>query len=317
MMRVVYMGTPALSASILRAIASEHDVVGVYTRPDAVRGRGKKLVPSDVKVTAMEESIPVFTPASLRDAQVQDELRELQPDVICVAAYGALLPKEVLQIPSFGCLNVHTSLLPRWRGAAPMQRAILACDESAGVCIMRMEEGLDTGPYCRRVEIELGDMYLDELQSVLAEAGASALASALAELESGMLSWTPQSPDGVTYAAKIGKGELDLDPSDTARTTCAKVRASDAAHPAHARIAGRSVTVERSSIAADDQARELCGHLAPGEAVFRNKRLLAMTADGPIEIQAVKPEGKKSMEARAFAAGIQGIKNTTVPWGIS
>lgn len=314
-MRVVYMGTPALSASILRAIVAEHEVVGVYTRPDAVRGRGKKLVPSDVKVAALEEGIPVFTPASLRDARAQEELRELRPDVICVAAYGALLPAEVLQIPPFGCLNVHTSLLPRWRGAAPMQRAILACDESSGVCIMRMEEGLDTGPYCRRIEVVLGDMYLDELQGTLAEAGGSALVGALAGLETETLVWTPQASEGVTYAAKIGKGELDLDPSDTARTSCAKVRASDAAHPAHARIAGRSVTVERARVAEDDQAIDLCTGLASGEAVFRNKRLLAMTEDGIVEIQAVKPEGKKSMEARAFAAGIQGIKNATVPWG--
>ncbi len=147
-MRVVFMGTPAFAATILDDLAEQHDVAAVYTRPDAVRGRGKRLEPSPVKAAAERRGLRVLTPRTLRDEAAQRELASFAPDVICVAAYGAILPKEVLDIPRFGCLNVHASLLPRWRGAAPIERAILAGDEEAGVCIMRMEEGLDTGAYC-------------------------------------------------------------------------------------------------------------------------------------------------------------------------
>ena len=144
-MRVVFMGTPAFAATILDDLAEQHDVAAVYTRPDAVRGRGKRLEPSPVKAAAERRGLRVLTPRTLRDEAAQRELASFAPDVICVAAYGAILPKEVLDIPRFGCLNVHASLLPRWRGAAPIERAILAGDEEAGVCIMRMEVGLDTG----------------------------------------------------------------------------------------------------------------------------------------------------------------------------
>ena len=135
------MGTPRFAAEILDELAEFHEIAAVYTRPDAVRGRGKALVPSPVKEVAERRGFPVRTPRTLRDAAVLSELAAFAPDVICVAAYGAILPKEVLDLPPFGCLNVHGSLLPRWRGAAPIERAILAGDEEIGVCIMAMEEG--------------------------------------------------------------------------------------------------------------------------------------------------------------------------------
>lgn len=314
MMRVVFMGTPELSAAVLVRLAEAYDVVGVFSRPDAVRGRGKKLVASPVKQEALARGIPVFTPTTLRDEQTQEQLASLGPDVICVAAYGALLPKEVLDIAPYGCLNVHTSLLPRWRGAAPMQRAILERDDVAGVCIMRMEEGLDTGPYCKRVEVPLDSLYLGDLEERLAEEGARALVEALADVEAGRAEWHDQGDEGVTYASKISKGELDLDPAEPASRLCAKVRASSAAHPARAVVAGKRLTVVRASIADDERVRELTGDLAPGEAAFRSKRLFAMACDGPIELLEVKPDGKNAMDARSFAAGIQGIKNTVITW---
>lgn len=313
-MRVVFMGTPELSATVFEKIADAYDVVRVYSRPDAVRGRGKKLVASPVKAAALERGIEVSTPSTLRDAAVQEELRALEPDVICVVAYGAILPREVIEIPRYGCLNVHTSLLPRWRGAAPMQRAILAGDEVTGACVMRIEEGLDTGPYCKRVEIELDDLYLDDVESALGQLGGDALVEAIGQLCSGELKWVEQGGDA-TYAPKVEKGELALDPQDECARVCAKVRASSGAHPAHAEIAGRGVTVLRASVVTDEAGLELTEGLEPGQAAFKAKRLFIQAADGSVEIMELKPDGKKSMDARSFAAGIQGIKNNIITWG--
>ena len=311
------MGTPQLAATILGYIADEHDIVGVFTRPDAVRGRGKKLVASPVKEEALKRGLEVFTPESLRDETVQRTLSDLEPDVICVAAYGTILPVEVLEAPRFGCLNVHTSLLPRWRGAAPMERAIIAQDEKAGVCIMKMEEGLDTGPYCMRAEIAAEGLYLSEMEEELSQLGSELLLEALSKIGDGGLEWTDQGEEGVVYAEKIGKGELDLNPDDTVALNCARVRASNAAHPAHTVIAGRGVTVEKARLVDDAGLIESFSGLERGEAAFSFKRFMLRAADGLLELEQVKPDGKKSMDARAFAAGIQGIKKMHVIWGRS
>ena len=178
-MRVVYMGTPDFSATILEELAAHHEVTAVYTRPDAVRGRGKKLVPSPVKELAERLGLPVLTPRTLRDEAVQAELASFEPEAICVAAYGALLPREVLELPPHGCLNVHGSLLPRWRGAAPIERAILAGDPETGVSIMEMEEGLDTGPYCVQRSIPIAGLRSPVLSDVRAVLGVRALLTAL------------------------------------------------------------------------------------------------------------------------------------------
>ena len=179
-MRIVFMGTPAFAADILEEVAQQQDVVAVYTRPDAISGRGNKLEPSPVKATALKLGLPVYTPPTLRTEAVQQELAAFEPDVIVVAAYGAILPKEVLDIPRLGCFNVHASLLPRWRGAAPIERALLAGDEEVGVCIMAMEEGLDTGDYCISRSIEVRNQSAEALTAELAELGAQALLVALA-----------------------------------------------------------------------------------------------------------------------------------------
>lgn len=314
-MRLVFMGTPALAATILSEIAERHEVVAVFTRPDAVRGRGKGLVPSDVKALALKLGIPVFTPASMRDEDVRNTLVDLAPEAICVSAYGALLPEEILAIPPAGCLNVHTSLLPRWRGAAPIERAILAGDEMTGVCIMRMEVGLDTGPYCVRRQLAVGNRSAAELTSALAEEGANALIDALELVEAGTITWTPQGSDGVTYASKIAKGELNPLPDDDARTFVAKARASSSAHPARARIAERSLAVEDAQLVNDEASAALCEDMEPGEVRFRAKRLFVRASDAPVELLRVRPDGKKSMDAKAFAGGIQGIKTANIRWG--
>lgn len=314
-MRVVFMGTPKLAADILVEIAQQHEVVCVYTRPDAVRGRGAKLEPSPVKAAAERLGIPVRTATSLRDAEEQAHLAELAPDAICVAAYGCILPREVLEIPRYGCLNVHASLLPRWRGAAPIERAILAGDEQTGVCIMRMEEGLDTGPYCVRRATEVEGKSAAELADELANLGARALLTGLSVVEQGGAEWTFQDDAAATYAEKLAKDELYPDPAEPAAAMVRKVLASSEAHPARAVIAGRSATVERVALPDDERAAALCDGLEQGAVRFAAKRLFLGTGDGAVEVLSLKPDGKKSMDARAFAAGIQGIKAGGCTWG--
>ena len=309
-MRIVFMGTPDFAASVLSELASQHDVVAVYTRPDAVRGRGKQLVPSPVKVEACERGIPVFTPKTLRDADEQQALAALEPDVICVAAYGMLLPAEVLSIPEHGCLNVHASLLPRWRGAAPIERAILSGDEEAGVCIMRMEEGLDTGDYCVCRSLEVGDKDVALLTDLLADLGAHALLTALTQLEAGCIRWTRQDEEHVTYAEKIAKGELNLDPAESAVANDRRVRASGAAHPARAVVAGRPLTVLAARVADDAPA----DRLGSGAAALIANRLLLGCAEGVLEVTEVKPDGKRAMDARSFAAGVPALRGEEGTW---
>ena len=225
-----------------------------------------------------------------------------------------LLPAEVLSIPAHGCLNVHASLLPRWRGAAPIERAILSGDEEAGVCIMRMEEGLDTGDYCVCRSLEVGDKNVALLTDLLADLGAHALLTALSQLEAGCIRWTRQDAEHVTYAEKIGKDELALSPADTVELACRKVRASSAAHPAHATVAGKDITVLAAQPAPAEQAEAACAGMEPGSVRFVAKRLYLGAADGAMELLEVKPAGKAAMAAKAFAAGIQGIKENTKTW---
>lgn len=312
-MRVVYMGTPRLSATILKALAAVHEVVCVYTRADAVRSRGSGAEPSPVRRCAEGLGIEVRTPATLRDAAEQRALAELAPDVVCVAAYGMILPPEVLAVPRLGCVNVHASLLPRWRGAAPIERAILAGDEDTGVCIMRMEEGLDTGPYCLRKVVPVGDKGADELSDELARLGGGALIEALALIEDGSAVWVEQPAEGATYARKVDKAELALDPSEPAELLVRKVRAASAARPARCAIAGRSVAVTRARLASPEEGAAALS-LPPGRAGLAAKRLALGTGEGAVVVEAVKPDGKKEMDGAAFAAGVQGIKREGAVW---
>lgn len=310
-MRVVFMGTPEFAATILEELALHHDVAAVYTRPDAVRSRGKKLEPSPVKALAQRLGIEVRTPKTLRDADVQAEIAAFEPDAICVAAYGMILPKEVLDIPRYGCLNAHASLLPRWRGAAPVERALLAGDEETGVCIMKMEEGLDTGPYCIWRTTFTEGKYAPELTDELANLGAHALLTALNLAEAGTISWIEQGEEGAVYASKIDKAELALDPENPAQTEFRKVRAAAPAHPARCVIAGRSVAIERAHVA--DERME--GLPAQGFAALVSKQLVLGCANGALVVERVKPDGKSVMDGAAFAAGIQGIKANGTTWG--
>ena len=204
-MRVVFMGTPQFAVPSLERLAQAHDVVAVYTRPDAVSGRGGDPRPAAVKASAVRLGIPVRQPSTLRDSEVVRELERSEADVICVAAYGLILPEPVLEVARLGAINVHASLLPRWRGAAPIQRAILAGDAEVGVSIMRMEAGLDTGPYCLQQSVVSDAKSAIELTAELADLGAGLLISALPAIADGTVTWIDQAENEATYAEKITK----------------------------------------------------------------------------------------------------------------
>ncbi len=217
---VVFMGTPDFAVPTLRAIAEAgHDVAAVYTQPPRAAGRrGLELTPSPVQREAERLGIAVSTPLSLKGAEEQQAFRALEADVAVVVAYGLLLPRAILDAPRFGCLNGHASLLPRWRGAAPIQRAIMAGDDETGVMVMRMEEGLDTGPVALASKLSIGpDMTAGELHDELMPACAALMLEALAELEAGKLAFTPQPQEGALYARKIDKAETRVDWSRQAR----------------------------------------------------------------------------------------------------
>lgn len=211
-LRIIFMGTPDFAVPTLTEIIGQgHEVVSVYTRPPAPAGRGMELRPSPVQRTAERFGIPVFTPKTLKSAEAAEIMASHQADVAVVVAYGLILPQAILELPELGCLNLHASLLPRWRGAAPIQRAIMAGDAETGVCVMKMEVGLDTGPVgmVERLAIDR-DVTAGELHDRLAVLGADLMVRALAALGRGGLRFTPQAEEGVTYAGKIGNDEARL-----------------------------------------------------------------------------------------------------------
>ncbi len=226
-MRVVFAGTPDFSVPVLQALLdSSHQVVGVYSQPDRPAGRGRKLRPGPVKQLALEHELPVFQPRSLKGADEQAELAALRPDLMVVVAYGLILPQAVLDTPALGCVNLHASLLPRWRGAAPIQRAILAGDRETGVCLMQMEAGLDTGPVLASVRTPIApDETGGSLHDRLSLLAAQLLAEHLDDLAAGRLAAQPQDESGVTYAAKLDKAEAAIDWRGDARAIERQVRA--------------------------------------------------------------------------------------------
>ena len=302
-MRVVFMGTPDFAVPSLEALAERHEVALVLTRPDAVRGRGKALVPSPVKARALELGLPVLE-TSRMTPEALDVLRAAAADVFCVAAYGCILPDEVLTMAPGGCVNVHASLLPRWRGAAPIQRAILAGDAETGVSIMRIGHGVDTGAYCAQASTPVGEKGTEELTAELARLGAELLMDTLPSVLDGTAAWVEQDEALVTHAAKIAKAELALDPTDAARENALRVQASGDTAPARCVVAGRGVRVCAAQAAEKD--------VAPGAVTVGHGRVWLGCADGALELLRVKPDGKREMEASAWAAGLRGDGLT---WG--
>ena len=246
-MRLVFMGTPDFAVPALNALhRARHELAAVYTQPPRPAGRGKARRPGAVALAAEALGLPVRSPASLRDAEVQAEIAGLEPDLIVVAAYGLLLPQAVLDIPPLGCLNIHGSLLPRWRGAAPVARAIEAGDEWTGVAIMKMEAGLDTGPVLAERRVAVGGLTAGELAARLAGEGAALLVDVLADLPA--YPPRPQPADGVTYAEKIDKAEARLDWAAGAAACERRVRAFNPAPGAWFELAGERVKLLAASV---------------------------------------------------------------------
>lgn len=312
-LRIVFMGTPEFALGALRALhgAPFVEVALVVTRPDAASGRGKALLPSPVKALACELGYPVLETKTLRAPEVQARLAEAAADVFCVAAFGAILPPEVLGMPPLGCLNVHASLLPRGRGAAPMQRSLLQGEPRLGFSIMRIEEGLDTGPYCIQGSVEVGERTYPEVSAELSELGGAALVEALRSFAEGDGPvWTAQDDALATHADKISKAEVLLDPAAGADENMHRVQASSDAAPARCRVAGRTLRVLRAhrpgALELVDLAAEGCALPVGGAVLCAHGRVLLGCADGVLELLEVKPDGKRAMGASEFAAGVRG-----------
>ena len=296
-MKIVFAGTPDFAVPCLRACANLGEVVAAYTQPDRPAGRGRGLQPSPVKLEAVLRGIPVHQPENFRSAASKAELRSLQPDVMVVVAYGLLLPQSVLDIPTHGCWNVHASLLPRWRGAAPIQRAIEAGDTRTGVCLMQMEKGLDTGPVLLAQAIDIGATETGgQLHDRLSELGARVLADALGLLRATIqLPPHPQTEDGATYARKLDKAEARLDWSQPARVLADKVRAFNPWPMAEAMLAGERVRIHGAV------ALEEAHGVQPGEMLRSGRDGIDIACgEGVLRIRVLQRDGGKAITAADY-----------------
>lgn len=292
------MGTPDFAVPSLAAVAERHEVALVVTRPDAVRGRGRELVASPVKAKAVELGIPVLE-ASRMTPGAKAAVAEAAPDIMCVVAFGCILPDDLLAMAPYGAVNVHASLLPRWRGAAPIQRSILAGDAQTGVSIMRVAHDLDAGAWCRQAATPVGEKGTVELTAELAQTGAEELVAALDDIAAGRDVWHEQDEALVTVAAKVTKAEMRLDPADDAGVNALRVQASGDTAPARMVLGGKGVRVLRAAVCGEKK-------LAAGEVTVEHGRVFLGCSDGCLELLEVKPDGKKAMEARAWASGLRG-----------
>lgn len=296
-MRIVFAGTPEFAVSSLRAAARHHEVVAVYTQPDRPAGRGRGLAPSPVKLEAVARGIPVYQPESLKDEAAQQQLRDLQPDLMVVVAYGLILPKAVLAIPTHGGWNVHASLLPRWRGAAPIQRAIQAGDAQTGVCLMQMEAGLDTGPVLLQQALPISPTDTGgQLHDKLAALGEQVLSDGLGLLRAGLKPVKqPQPAEGVTYAHKLDKAEARLDWTADADALARTVRAFNPWPIAEAQLAGERVRIH-GAVALEDNG----GH-APGTVIAAAREGIDIACGhGALRLRVLQREGGKAITAADY-----------------
>ena len=296
--RIVFAGTPHFAVPCLQAaLRSGHEVVGVYTQPDRPAGRGRELVPSAVKVLAQQCNVPVFQPGDFKSPEARAQLEALKPDLMIVVAYGMILPRSVLRIPRLGCWNVHASLLPRWRGAAPIQRALLAGDTRTGVCLMKMEAGLDTGPVMISLETPIApDDTTGTLHNRLATLGAQLVEDALKLLRVGLSpAAQPQAADGVTYARKMEKAEARLDLALPAVELERAVRAFYPWPVAELQLEGERLRVHQAEVVADAPAA------APGTLLAADRRgILLATGAGGLRLLRVQREGGRPVGAADY-----------------
>jgi methionyl-tRNA formyltransferase len=302
MLRIIFMGTPDFSVPTLRALAEAgHEIAAVYTQPPRPAGRrGLELTPSPVQREAERLGIPVRTPLSLKVPEEQQAFAALEADVAVVVAYGLLLPRAILEAPRLGCFNGHASLLPRWRGAAPIQRAIMAGDAETGMMVMKMDEGLDTGPVALQARVPIGpDMTAGELHDELSSIGGPLMVEAMTQLEQGRLALTPQAATGVTYAKKIEKAETRIDWSQPAKEVHDRMRGLSPFPGAWCEFeaSGRR---ERLKLLRSTRA---AGSGAPG--VILDNGLTVACGGGAIRLLEVQRAGGRAVPAEEFLRGAQ------------
>lgn len=304
-LNLIFAGTPEFAAISLKALVdSPHHITAVYTQPDRPAGRGRKLKPGPVKQLAMEHELTVMQPASLKDAHTQQQLAEFEADLMIVAAYGLLLPKAVLSIPRLGCVNVHASLLPRWRGAAPIQRAILAGDRETGITIMQMDEGLDTGDMLLKHTTPIDNTDTAQtLHDRLAVMGADALMQALHLITEGTIERKPQNDTLATYAEKIHKAEARIDWQQSAYDIHRKVRAFNPWPVAQGVMGDRTIRIWDAEVLPQDK------DAAPGTVIAESRDGIdVMAGEGILRITRLQLPGGKPMAVTDFinAQSLQG-----------
>ncbi len=297
-MRIVYAGTPHFAERALRALlATRHNIVLVLTQPDRPAGRGMKLASSPVKALALQNDVAVYQPQTLRDPAALERLRAVQPDLLVVAAYGLILPQNVLDLPCFGAVNIHASVLPRWRGAAPIQRAILAGDRQTGITIMQMDAGLDTGDILAQREVPiLAEDTSHTLHDTLAALGAEMIVEALGKIERGEARATRQQPEGITYASKIVKDEARLDWRRPAAELDRAIRAFNPFPGAVATLGDTTLKIWR--------ARRVEAMGVPGSVLgFDDAGLVVACGEGALALLELQRTGAKRLSAREFMRG--------------
>lgn len=299
-MRVIYMGTPDFAVHALKSIVEAgHEVVACFTQPDKAKGRSKALQPTPVKLQAMEYGIPVYQPVKLREQENADIIRNYAPDAIVVAAYGQILSESILNIPKYGCVNIHASLLPKYRGAAPIEWAIMDGEKETGVTTMYMAKGLDTGDMIEQAVVPISDDDTGEtLTEKLAASGAELILSTLTKLEAGTAVRTPQDDSQSCYASMLTKDMGDIDFTRPAEQIELLVRGLQPWPCAYTRIGGKNVKIYGAIVVSREE------NVQPGEITMVTKKAFAIACgQDALQITRLQPEGKKPMDAAAFLAG--------------
>ena len=308
-MKIAFMGTPDFSVDCLKALVeSEHEIVGVFCQPDKPVGRKQILTPPDVKVEALKHNLPVYQPVSLRNGKGVEILEEIKPDLIIVVAYGKILPPDFLRFPKYGCINIHASILPKYRGASPIHFAVLNGDEETGVTAMQMDDGLDTGDILRikKAKIDINET-TERMYEILAPLGAEVLMETIELLEKGELNPIKQDE---TLATKVGLLSKDMSPVDWTKSAFEihnKIRGLYSWPGASTKLDGKTLKLH-SSVLSDKK-----GNNIPGEIVEANGIIVVSCGDNKcIELLSVQLEGKKRMDASAFLNGYQLKKGTVL-----
>lgn len=299
-MQIVFMGTPDFSVPVLEALAgSRHQVIGVVTQPDKPKGRGGAVAMTPVKEKALELGIPVYQPVKVRDPEFVQVLKDLNPDIIVVVAFGQILKKNVLELPVFGCVNIHASLLPRYRGSAPIQWAVINGEKESGVTTMMMDEGIDTGDMLEKASVELeSDETGGSLHDKLSAMGAELILSTLSKIEDGTITRTPQTNENTCYARMLKKSMGDIDWTMDAVSIERLIRGLNPWPSAYTRWNQKTLKIWKAE-ALKDEYEGTCG-----EVVYRDKNAIYVkTGGGTLSLKELQPEGKKRMEVEAFLRG--------------